>query len=263
MTYFLDLIIALTAKNWGNGVFYEIKTSFNDFIEAVKVPKYAIMLAIVLIVATSVLVYTSVSNILTPQIAKQKEMKKYSDTYESLANGNELGPKDADIVIHEYVDYNCQGCFIATLYSHRIIKEFENVKFVQHAIPLQKSCNPYMSFEGHENSCIKASYALAAKKQNKYWQMVDILFSENIKTEKEIIEAARLLDIDIKKLKQDSHGQEVKDEIKNNIEYANKNNIYGTPTFIFGVKKNIGIGSYPEYKQQIIDYGGREKQNNG
>ncbi len=263
MTYFINLLIALSAKNWGSGVFFELKTSFKDFIDAIKVPRYAFWLVMVMLLGASVLVYTSLSNILTPQIAKQNEMKKYFNLYDTMAQDNELGSKDADIVIHEYVDFNCHGCFLANLYSHRIVEEFENIKFIQHTLPLQKSCNKYMSHEGHDNSCIKASYALAAKKQNKYWQMADILFSEDVETEKEIIEEARLLDIDIKKLKEDAHGQEVKDEINSVVEDAKVNDITGTPTFVFGMKKFVGINSFPEYRQQIINLGGREKQNHG
>ncbi len=259
MTYLLDLIIALTAKNWGKGALYEIKNSFNDFIEAIKVPKNAILLAITVIIAASVLVYTSISNVLAPQLAKQKELKQYFNIYTGLADGNELGPKNADVVIHEYVDFNCSGCFLANLYTHRITDEFENVKFIQHNLPLQKACNPNMQFEGHENSCLKTSYALAAKKQNMYWQMADILFLEKVNTEKEIIEEARLLDFDIKKLKEDANSEEIKKEIKESVEEASRNNVDGTPSFISGMKLKTGVKTYPEFKQYIIEQGGIEK----
>ena len=71
------------------------------------------------------------------------------------------------------------------------------------------------------------------------------------------------MDIDIKKLKEDAHGQEVKDEINSVVEDAKVNDITGTPTFVFGMKKFVGINSFPEYRQQIINLGGREKQNHG
>ena len=36
MTYIVDLLIALTAKNWGSGALFELKNSINDFVEAIK-----------------------------------------------------------------------------------------------------------------------------------------------------------------------------------------------------------------------------------
>ena len=172
-----------------------------------------------------------------------------------------MGPKDANVVINEYMDFNCGGCFFSQLYLHRIVSEFENVKVVQRIIPLEKECNHNMKFDGHKTSCIKAKYALAAAKQNKYWQMADVLFNEAPESEKEIIEEARLLDLDIKKLKEDANSEQVKNEIQEMIKYADSQAITGTPTFVIGVNKKIGIDSYGEFKKYIIEQGGKEKLN--
>ena len=170
-----------------------------------------------------------------------------------------MGNPNADIVVQEFIDFNCGGCFLANLYLHRIINEFENVKVEQYLLPLEKSCNHNMQHEGHKNSCIKAKYALAAAKQNKYWQMSDIIFGENPEDEKELIEKARFLDLDIKKLKEDAHSDEVKQEITDSIKFADSRNINGTPTIFIGVRRILGVNSYPEFKQIIIEQGGKEK----
>ncbi|MBE7705318.1 MAG: hypothetical protein E7Z90_05860 [Cyanobacteria bacterium SIG29] len=262
-TYFINLIIGIVAKERGENALFEIKNSINDFVEAIKVPRYAFWFSLIVLLFASILTFTSVSNILSPQILKKQTWEGTFKTYNNIVNGNEIGPKDATLVINEYIDFNCGGCFYANLYIHRIIAEFENVKAIQHVLPLEKTCNHNMKYEGHKNSCLKARYAIAAKEQNKYWQMADILFIEAPETEKEIIEQARLFDFDIKKLKEDAHSDKTTEEIKNSIIDADSKEIYGTPTLYIGLKKQIGVDSYPTFKQLVIEQGGIEKKNHG
>ncbi len=262
MTYFTDLLIAISSKTKGVSIISEIKTSFSDFIEAIKVPRYAIAFGVILLSAIGILFYTSISNVLAPQIARQMQLKKEFKNYEAFASENELGPKDAELVIHEYMDFNCGGCFMAQVYLHRIVSEFENVKVVQHNLPLEQVCNHNMKFEGHKSSCLKARYALAAQKQNMYWQMADVLFEQAPETEKEIIEQARLLDFDIKKLKEDANSEEIKNKVIEAVKDADSKEVNGTPTMFIGIKRILGSGgSYPELKQIVLEQGGREKPN--
>lgn len=127
MTYFIDLLIAIISKTKGISILKEVKISINDFIEAIKVKKYAISFVIVMSIFAGILLFTYQTNILSPQTAEQIEMKKYFKNYDSITDGNTMGPKEADVIIHEYIDYNCGGCFLANLYLHRIVMEFENV----------------------------------------------------------------------------------------------------------------------------------------
>lgn len=262
MTYIINLFIGLAAKDWKQNVLYEIKTSIIDFIEAIKVKKYAISFFIIVFAGCLLLTYTTVSNILTPQIAKRNEMIKFINEYKDIVDGRTMGKEDADLIIDEFIDFNCGGCFMANLYLHRIMKEFDNIKVTQHVVPLEKACNHNMQIEGHKTSCIKAKYALAAAKQNKYWQMSDLLFAESPDSEKEILEEARLLDFDIKKLKEDAHSIEVEEEIKEGIKLADSKKINGTPTIYIGMRRILGINSYPNFKQIVIEQGGREIKTN-
>ena len=90
-----------------------------------------------------------------------------------------------------------------------------------------------------------------------------LLFIDSPEDEKEIIEQARLLDFDIKKLKQDANSEEIAKEVQNSIADADSKEISGTPTMYIGLKKQIGIGTYPEFKQMVIEQGGKEKANHG
>lgn len=260
MTYLLDLIISLVAKNWGSGILYEFKNSVLDFIEAIKVRRYAFWFILLVLLFASILTYTSVSYILMPQVAKQKAMINSFKEYKNITDKNEMGPKNADVVIHEFMDFNCGACFIANLYMHRIVSEFENVKVVQHNVPFDKACNPNLPIEGHKNSCIKSKYAYAALMQNKYWEMSDILFVENPETEKEILEEARLADFDIKKLKEDAHGKEVEEQIAKTVKDSEDHGVIGTPTIFVGIKKLMGVGPYPQFVEVVVSQGGKLKK---
>jgi protein-disulfide isomerase len=117
-----------------------------------------------------------------------------------------------------------------------------------------------MQSEGHKNSCLKTRYALAAAKQNMYWQMADILFEQAPENEKEIIEEARLANFDIKKLQDDANSEEIKQELANSIKEADEKSINGTPTLFIGMKRILGVNSYPELRNMVIEQGGKEKQ---
>ena len=97
------------------------------------------------------------------------------------------------------------------------------------------------------------------EKQNRYWEMSDYLFLEAPDNEKQILEVARLLNFDIKKLKEDANSEEIKKEIENGVLDADSKEIVGTPTLFIGMRKEVGVGSYPELKQIIIEEGGKEK----
>ncbi len=262
MTYCIDLIIALVAKDWGHGILWELKNSIKDFIDAIKNKLNAFLFLIIVLIFAGILYYTNSKHIFTPQIIKQNEMLNAFKSYEKYANGYKLGPDNADVVIHEYIDFNCGGCFMANLYLHRIISEFENVQVIQHNVPLDKTCNHNMKIDGHKNSCLKSRYALAAEKQNKYWRMADILFAETPEDEKTIIEKARLANFDVKKLKHDANSEAIKKELEDSILEADSKEVNGTPTLFINMKKHLGIGSYPDFKALITEQGGKEKQDN-
>lgn len=262
LTYFLDLVIALVSRSWGEPLFTDIKTSFTDFMEAVKVKSYAISLGIIVLLAAIFLTYTSLSYVFTPQVKRVKSFEYFSKMKSNpyKTSGNELGEKHAKIVIQTYTDYNCQGCYIANLMLARIVTELNDVKVIHHHLPLDADCNPFIQGRGHQNSCLMAKYAIAAEKQNKFWDMNDRLFEKMPKDEQGIIDVAREAKLNIKQLKEDAYSQETKDKLKTDIEKAEEQNINGTPTIIIGMHKSLGIMPYYELKDKLIKMGASEKK---
>ncbi len=262
VTYLLDLLIALFARSWDKDLFYDFRISIQDFIDAVKVKKYAISLAALILIAAAFLTFTSASYIFTPQVKKFKSIEFFKNLKSNpyKVNGNTLGDDDAKIIIHEYIDYNCPSCYISNIMLHRIVAELEGIKIIQHNLPLDKACNPYVPTQIHEHSCMLAKYAIAAKNQGKFWDMNEMLFESTPKSEDEVLKAAKKLRIDTVQLYEDANSEETKQELLSEIERSRDENIIGTPTLIINMQKHIGVMPYYDLREKLIKMGATERK---
>lgn len=262
LTYFLDLAIALVSKSWGEGFLYDFKVSIQDFIDAIKVKKYAISFSLLVLIAAVFLTFTSLSYVFTPQVKKFKSLEFFrnlkSNPYK--VEGNTLGDEQAKIIIHEYIDYNCPSCYMSNIMLHRAVSELSGIKIVQHNLPLDTSCNPYVPVQVHENSCMLARYSLAAKSQNKFWDMNELLFDNTPKTEDEILKLAKKLNMDVPQLYEDANSEAIKKELKEEIDNTQKENIIGTPTLIINMSKYTGVVPYYDLKEKLIKMGASERK---
>lgn len=262
LTYFLDFIIAIVAKSWGKGFLYDFKASLDDFIAAVKVKKYLISLIILIILAAIFLAYTSLSYVFTPQVKQFNSIESFrtlkSNPYK--VKGNLLGDKAAKIVINEYIDYNCEACYINNIMLHRAVRELSNIRVVQHHLPLDMECNPYVTRNVHEHSCLLSRYAIASKYQDKFWEMNDLLFEKTPKSEQEVLALAATLKFDIVQLYEDANSEKVKKELKQEIEKSAVEGINGTPTLIININKTMGVLPYYELKEKLIKMGAVERK---
>lgn len=261
-TYFINLLIAIVAKPHGENFISVIIISFKDFVKALRVKAYAIAFGVLVLLAAVFLTYTSLSDVLTPQVKKHKELQEYSklkdNTYK--VSGNVLGDPKAALVVHEYTDYQCPFCFVLNTMLHRAVSELGNVQVVHHNLPLDSACNKYMPGQMHEGSCLLAKYSIAAGKQGKYWDMNTLLFDKEFKNEEEIIQAAKGIGLNAEKLKEDANSPQIAEELQNEIERANKFGIDGTPAIQINMETHVGIEPYEELKARLIKAGAKEKK---
>lgn len=255
-TYLVDLAIAIASKDFQKPALYEIKLSVEDFLSAIKIKKYLIAFIAVMIAFAGVLTYTAKSRILAPQLKKFD----ISDIEIHNYNGdNTIGNKDAQVIIHEYMDYNCASCFLVNVSLKRALSELDGVYLVQYNMPLDGECNPLVT-TGHEGSCQMARYALAAKKQGKYWEANAVLFEKTPSKEKDIIRLlSSIKGIDKKQLIADANSEEIKNELSAEIDEGLKQKIDATPTIIINMKKQTGNIPYNKLKEQLISAGATEK----
>lgn len=261
ITYFIDLAIALVASSGKIGNIVEsFKTTVIDFIAGAK--QYTKTFVVLVILATSFLCYTGMTYNFVPHIKKQKSILKYRDIKYNpyRVKGNTLGDEKADVVIELYSDYVCPLCYIHNIMLHQAVKEFSNVKVIHHNYPFDKECNPYISVNMHPNACFMAKGAIAARKQNNYWEMSSLLYEEQPKNMEQMLKLADKLGFNEVKFIEDFNAPETFNEIESEINNASKLRIDGTPTMYVNEERVVGVMPYYELRNVLIKHGAKPRK---
>lgn len=260
-TYVLNLLIGCIATDFKNGGFIKsIKQSVFDFVDAIKIKKYLIALLAVMFVAGGFLAYTTISLKFAPQVKRQRDFKEFANVKKNkyAVKGNLLGAKNPKIIVYTYSDYQCPMCFAHNIMMHKLAKEMKNIQIIHKNLPLDKECNVYLQMQMHEGACLDARYSIAAEKQGKFWEMNDILFTNKPKTEAEILRLAeKKKHFELGKLKDDANSLETYEELKKQIDEANKLGIIGTPTTVINGRVELGIKKYSEYVEWVEKLGAK------
>lgn len=132
------------------------------------------------------------------------------------------GPEQSDIVMVEFLDYNCGFCKKV----HPAVRDFldirKDVRYIARPI----------SVLGPDSEKL-AKVALAAGLQGKFWEMHEaLLTSDGQIDEKFFREMAALYDIDHDKMMEDADGKEVAKIFDDNIGDATRAAVFSTPTII-------------------------------
>lgn len=164
-----------------------------------------------------------------------------------------LGKNDAKVVLVEYGDYQCPACAAYHPFTKQLAQEFgESIAFVYRYFPLRTI---------HKNADITAQAAEAAGKQAKFWEMHDMLYTnqkswENADNAEEIVTGyAKSLGLNIDQFKADLNSQAVKDKVQADYESGQKAQIQGTPTFFVNGKSIQNPLSYDEFRSILIKNG--------
>ena len=106
-----------------------------------------------------------------------------------------------------------------------------------------------------------ARYALAAKKQGRYWEANEILFEKTPSSEAEILNIMKeIKGINISKLEEDANSEEIANELKTEVNNGLKQNIDATPTVMINMEKITGNIPYYDLKDKLIKLGATEKK---
>ncbi len=251
-TYFVDLFIAITALA---GTFVEdIKNTIVDFIDGAK--KYFALFMICLIGFITTLYYLDKTMIFSPKLKKERTQKEFFEakTNKYAIKGNLLGKEGAPVTIKVYTDMNCPYCKVVNIMLHKLVRE-EDIKVEEINYPLDISCNKRIggTLGGHETSCLYAKYALAGKKQEKFWGVANVLYYKNPQTPEQIIEelSKANLKLDFDKLKSDANSPEIEKELLSDIEKTFSKSIEGTPALEINDTLYVGYMPYDELKEKV------------
>lgn len=148
-----------------------------------------------------------------------------------------FGKADSKVVVYEYADFQCPGCAGAHPATQSIQQLYKDqVAFVYRNFPLTSA---------HPNALAAASAAEAAGQQNKFWEMVDLLFtnqnqwaSASLDDRGKIFESyAEKLELNIDTWRSDQTSKIVQDKIARDRALGARKSVDSTPSFFVGSSK--------------------------
>ena len=137
---------------------------------------------------------------------------------------------NVSVTVEEFGDYQCPPCGLLHPELKKIEAEYSNrINFVFHNLPLTKN---------HKNALAAAQAAEAARLQNHFWQMHDLIY-DNQNGWKDLddprptfTQYARDLGLDVKRFVRDVEGAEVQQRLAEDKQRADAQGVQGTPTIL-------------------------------
>lgn len=159
------------------------------------------------------------------------------------------GPDSSTVTIIEYGDFQCPACG----HYYSIVKQLKNeykdtVRFVYRNFPLQIV---------HKNAQLAAQASYASAKQDKFWEMHDILFEkqaewgESDDAENYILTYATQIGLDLPTFKVDASSSEAASFVNAQSDGGKKAGVQGTPTFFMNGKQLTNPATYDEFKKLV------------
>jgi protein-disulfide isomerase/uncharacterized membrane protein len=259
-TYFIDLLIALISSSCSlKNIIYSYKETYIDFIDGAK--KYTKTFIVLVLLATSFLLYSRLTYSFVPHVKRVKELQRYHKMKFNpyRVSGNTLGEENANVVVELYSDYVCPLCYVHNIMLHKAVKEFSNVRIIHHNYPFDKECNPYIGFSMHPNACFMAKGAIAARKQGNYWEMASLLYENQPKNIDDLKELAKRLNFDEKKFLEDFNSKATYSELEEEVQHADSLDIDSTPTMYVNGDKVVGVMPYKELEEVLIKHGAKRR----
>jgi protein-disulfide isomerase len=151
-------------------------------------------------------------------------IKEHADELYRPAASPVVGNAKGDVPVIEFFDYNCGYCKKALSEVTQLVDKDKKVRVIMKEFPILA--------KGSEEA---SRVALAAKMQGKYWEFHRaMLENQGQANEASALRVAEKLGLDMNRLKKDMASPEVKKEIEDTRQLANKMGIQGTPHFIVG-----------------------------
>lgn len=163
---------------------------------------------------------------------------------------NIKGNRDSKVILIEYSDFECPACRTYYPVLREIYTEFgDRIAFVYRHFPLTSI---------HANADFAARAAEAAGKQDKFWEMHDLLFQKQAEWSKvaDIVPVFRnyaaLVGLDVEQFERDFNSREVKDFVSSQKAHATSLGLPGTPTFVLNGEVIDNPSSLEQFRSIIL-----------
>lgn len=144
------------------------------------------------------------------------------------------GPPDAVLTLHEFVDFRCPQCAIASETLHRFQRANpDDVRLVFRHYPLDRGCNSGMKNQVHPGACAAAVAAECAGEQGKFWEYADLLFADQVRFARADFEAhAEALRLNLDGFRACLEETRIRDLVRDDIKEAERIEVQATPTLV-------------------------------
>lgn len=141
-------------------------------------------------------------------------------------------PAGVPVIVTEFSDFQCPYCQRAAFMLKPLLLEFgSKIRFVFRHYPLDRSCNPHIQWEAHDQACLAAFAAVCAEKRRDFESYHDDIFHSQKKLGRELfLELARRRGWDIAAFEACLADPETKARVLSDIELGQKVFVEGTPT---------------------------------
>lgn len=181
--------------------------------------------------------------------SNKDEAKTTSNTSTSQLSNNVTGKNAKKVSLVEYGDFQCPACGQYHPLVKQLIEKYNNdIQFQFRNYPLQQI---------HPNARAASRAAEAAAKQNKYWEMHDLLYEQqdswnSSSAANTVFEAyAGQLGLNVAKFKTDFASSEVNSIITADFNEGTKLGVTSTPTFFLQGKKIENPQTLDEFSKLI------------
>lgn len=163
------------------------------------------------------------------------------------SEGYSLGNNNALVTIIEFSDFECPYC--GKFYNETLPNIKENyintgkVRFIYRNFPLTTI---------HKNSLLAAQAAEAAGEQGKYWEMHDILYSNQNELQLTDLQKYAIdLNLDMQKFNSAIESKKFLGKIQKDTEDGIKAGVSGTPAFFINGIKLVGAQPFSNFEKII------------
>lgn len=167
------------------------------------------------------------------------------------ADDHVKGSPTAKVTIVEYSDFQCPACAAYYPAVKQIADAYPNdVRVIYRHYPLAQI---------HKNATLASQAAEAAARQNKFWEMHDVLFNtqaiwgEDENADALFAEYAKSLGLDEQQFQKDLRSDEVQGRVARDGRSGSASGVNATPTFFVNGKKEENMRpAYDDFKR-IVD----------
>jgi Na+/H+ antiporter NhaA len=150
------------------------------------------------------------------------------------------GPENAKVTLVEYGDFQCPYCGMAEPVIRELLAGSGDVQYVWRHLPLN---------DVHPNAQLAAEASEAAAKQDRFWEMHDVLLAQDDLRAPALITAAQRMGLDVERFKDDLREHTGAARVAEDVDSADLSGVSGTPTFFINGKRHYGAYDIDALKQ--------------